>query len=186
MNQDKTFRTEHYRTFLIGRLPEPLERKGPHLQIFDNYIHETRLRLRSIRIPETKEWTRLLQKRYSARALGSEWRIEEIELSEAEYEHFKPFEGNEIRKNRYSAEFDGRQFEFDVYLGPLWGLALAKVNFKGTEVLESYAPPPFLIAEVTDVPFFDGTNLVNRSFEDVQVEIEKLFGSASGKGESAN
>ena len=66
MLTDNTTRTELHRTFLIEGLPEPLERKSSHLQLFDNYIHETRLRLRSVRVPETKEWTLLLQNRYPA------------------------------------------------------------------------------------------------------------------------
>ena len=175
MLTDNTIRTELHRTFLIEGLPEPLERKSSHLQLFDNYIHETRLRLRSVRVPETKEWTLLLQKRYRAGEYGAEWRIEEIKLTEAEYEHFKPFEGNEIRKNRYFEEFDGRRFEFDMYLGTLWGLNRAKVHFARREELESFVPPEFAIAEITEVPFFDDANLVNCKFEDVQAEVALLL-----------
>lgn len=171
MITDKTFRTELVRTFLVEGLPEPLERTNSHLQIFDNYIPETRLRLRSVRVPETKEWTLLLQKRHPTGEYGAEWRIEEIELSEAEYEHFKPFEGNEIRKNRYFAEFDGRRFEFDVYLGPLRGLNRARVEFAERAEMEGFVPPEFVKFEVTNNPFFDDANLVNLGFEDVRAEI---------------
>ena len=58
---DKTARTETRRIFLLHNLPEPLTRASRHLQIFDNYIENTRLRLRSVRIPETKTWTWILQ-----------------------------------------------------------------------------------------------------------------------------
>ena len=160
---------------MIEELPEPLERKSSHLQLFDNYIHETRLRLRSVRVPETKEWTLLLQKRYPGGEYGAEWRIEQIELTEAEYEHFKPFEGNEIRKNRYFEEFDGRRFEFDVYLGPLWGLNRARVEFANREEMEGFTPPDFAIVEITDVPFFDDANLVDCRFENVQAELERIL-----------
>ena len=175
MLTDNTIRTELHRTFLIDGLPETLERKSSHLQLFDNYIHETRLRLRSIRVPETKEWTLLLQKRYPAgECHGAEWRIKQIELTEAEYEHFKPFEGSEIRKNRYFEEFDGRRFEFDMYLGTLWGLNRARVNFGSREEMESFVPPGFAVAEVTEVPFFDDANLVNCKFEDVRTDVERI------------
>ena len=175
MVTDNSFRTELNRSFLIDGLPEPLERKSWHLQLFDNYIHETRLRLRSVRVPETKEWTLLLQKRYPAGEYESEWRIEQIELTASEYEHFKPFEGNEIRKNRYFEEFDGRRFEFDVYLGPLWGLNRARVEFESREEMESFAAPDLTILEITDVPFFDDANLVNCIFEDVLGEVERIL-----------
>ena len=173
MIPDKTFRTELHRSFLIEGLPEPLERTSSHLQIFDNYIHETPLRLRSIRVPETKEWTLMLQKRYPAGEYGAEWHIEEIQLTEGEYEHFTSLEGNEIRTNRYCADFDGRRFEFDVYLGTLWGLNRAKVGFTEREELESFTQPAFSILEVTYEPFFDDANLVNCKFEDVQAEVAK-------------
>lgn len=179
MTSDKTFRTELSRTFLIEALPAPLERNSAHLQIFDNYIHETGLRLRSVREPKTKRWTRLLQKRESVH--GGERRIQDIELSEGEYEHFKQFEGNEIRKNRYFTEFDGRRFEFDVYLGPLRGLNRARVRIGSREEMGSFVRPEFATMDVTGLPFFDDSNLVNCGFEDVQVEIEKLLGSSSGK-----
>ena len=180
MLTDKTFRIELHRSFLVEGLPEPLERKSSHLQLFDNYIHKTLLRLRSVRVPETKEWTLLLQKRYPAGEYGAEWRIEQIELTEAEYEHFKPFEGNEIRKNRYFEEFGGRRFEFDVYLGPLWGLNRARVEFASREEMDGFTPPVFTIVEVTDVPFFDDANLVNCKFEDVQAEVERILSRKAG------
>jgi len=179
MIPDKTFRTELHRTFLIEGLPEPLERKSPHLQIFDNYIHETPLRLRSIRVPETKEWTLMLQKRYLAGDHGAKWNIEEIQLTEAEYEHFKPFEGNEVRKNRYFAEFDGRAFEFDVYLGALWGLNRARVSFADRDEMVSLVVPEFVVAEITDESFFDDSNLVNQNLESVRREVERLLGVSS-------
>jgi len=186
MIPDKTFRTELHRTFLIEGLPEPLERKSSHLQIFDNYIHETPLRLRSVRVPETKEWTLTLQKRYPAGEYGGEWRLEEIQLTQAEYEHFKPLEGNEIRKNRYFAEFDGQWFEFDVYLGALWGLNRARVSFSDLEEMGRFNPPAFVSMEVTETPFFDDSNLVNCKFEDVQLEVERILSRKIQTASSAN
>jgi hypothetical protein len=98
---DKTNRTEIHRTFLLEALPEPLTRASAHIQIFDNYIPGTRLRLRSVRNPESASWTRILQQRFPA-AEGnlSNMRLTEIYLNDAEYAQFQIFEGAEIRKNR--------------------------------------------------------------------------------------
>jgi CYTH domain-containing protein len=173
MNADKTYRTEFHRTFLIDALPEPLTPQAAHLQIFDNYIHETRLRFRLIRVPETKEWTHILQQRFSVGPEHrGEWKYAEIYLSDAEYEHFKPFEGNEIRKNRYFHEFDGRMFAFDIYLGTLWGLNRARVEFDSREDLAAFEPPPWAIIEVTNNAFFDDANIVVKRFEDVQTALD--------------
>ncbi len=60
----KPAQTELHRLFLIERLPEPLTRASSHLQLFDNYIENTRMRIRSIRDPYLKTWTRILQQRF--------------------------------------------------------------------------------------------------------------------------
>lgn len=179
MKLDKTSRTELCRTFLIEALPEPLTRASSHLQIFDNYIHGTRLRLHGVRVPEKKEWTNTLQQRFPLHnGDGAEWKIAEIHLNEAEHEHLRIFEGTEIRKNRYFHEFDGRMFAFDVYLGPLWGLNRARVEFETKEELQDFIPPPFAVFEVTNEVFFFDENLVERKFEDVQAEMARIGDAA--------
>ena len=172
---DKTNKTEFRRTFLIEALPEPLTRASQHLQFFDNYVANTRMRLRSIRNPETKGWTHILQQRFPANGEDiSCLKIAEIYLNEAEYDRFKLFEGNEIRKNRYFHEYDRKSFAFDVFLGDLWGLNIAKVEFDNAEALSSFEPPPFAVFDVTNDPFFLGDNLVYKKFADVQSEVAKI------------
>ena len=172
---DKTNRTEIHRSFLIEGLPEPLTRASAHIQIFDNYIAATRLRLRSVRNPETAAWTRILQQRFPAREDDlSTLKFSEIYLNDAEYAHFEIFEGTEIRKNRYFHEFDRKTFGFDVYLGKLWGLNIARVEFEDLEEFDSFEPPPFAVIEITNDPFFFGDILVTKTFEDVRSEVSKL------------
>lgn len=176
MKLDKTSRTEIHRTFLIETLPEPLTRASAHIQLFDNYIPETRIRLRSIRTPEKKEWMHILQQRFRA---GPEWKIAEIYLNEVEHEHFKIFEGSEIRKNRYFHEFDRRMFAFDVYLGSLWGLNRARAEFESIVEMQAFEPPPWATFEVTNHKFFDDSNLVNCKFEKVQAEVARIGDAVS-------
>ena len=172
---DKTNRTEMHRAFLIEGLPDPLTRASAHLQIFDNYIEGTRLRIRSVRDPETAAWTWILQQRFPANDGDlSVLKFSEIYLNDAEHAHFEVFEGTEIRKNRYFHEFDGRNFAFDVYLGKLWGLNIARVEFETAAELDRFEPPPFAVVEITNDPFFLGDILVEKSFEDVRSEVSKL------------
>ena len=172
---DKTNRTEMHRSFLVEGLPEPLTRASAHIQLFDNYIAGTRLRLRSVRDPETAGWTRILQQRFPA-AEGnlSCVKFAEIYLNDAEYAHFQIFEGTEIRKNRYFHEFDQRTFAFDVFLGKLWGLNIARVEFETESDLERFEPPAFAVMEITSDPFFLGEILVERTFDEVRDEVSKL------------
>jgi len=169
---NKTVQTEFYRLFLIDGLPGPLTPASSHLQLFDKYIENTRLRLRSIRDPYSRSWTRVLQQRFSiSDGESSITKLAEIHLNDAEYTLFEKIQGREIRKNRYFHEFDRLSFAFDVYLGDLWGLNTAKVEFETPEPMENFLPPPFAIFEVTNDPFFAGVNLVNKKFHDIQTEI---------------
>ncbi len=180
---DKAYRTELRRVFLLENLPEPLMRASRHLQIFDNYIENTRLRLRSIRSPETKEWTWILEQRFPLEDL-SQWAVSEIRLDEDEHHVFEQFEGreiqknekmqtSEIRKNRYFYRTGERQFEIDLFLGELWGLILAQIVFQTAEEMREMKTPPFAVSEVTGNEFFIGKNLVGKTFADVQTEFLK-------------
>ncbi len=188
MAMNKTYETELRRVFLIETLPVPLSRASRHLQIFDNYIENTRLRLRSIRMPETKEWMWILEQRSPLEDL-SQWKTSRIYLNEAEHAAFEIFEGrevktnervetNEIRKNRYFYDSGHKQIEIDVFLGGLWGLILAKVFFGSLEEMREYKSPPFALLEVTTNEFFVGDNLIGKTFADVQFEFEKHLNAA--------
>ncbi len=169
---NKTAPPELYRVFLLEGLPEPLTPASSHVQIFDNYIEGTRIRLRHIRDPYSNTWTRLLQQRIPP--VKEEFgiaRLSEMHLSDAEYEVFRIFEGREIRKNRYFHEFDQAPFMFDVYLGALRGLTMARVNFADNKKSENFESSPFAVVEVTNDTFFAGENLVGKRFSDVQAKV---------------
>ncbi len=175
---NKTYRTEFSRVFLLADLPEPLTRASEHLQIFDNYIENTRLRLRRVRVPQTKEQSWILEHRFAADENNlANWKISEMFLQEDEYKIFEQFEGREIRKNRYFYEHNDKQITIDLYLGELWGLVTAKAYFETETEMEHFEAPPFVIHEVTNNLFFTGENLVGKKFADVQSEFEKLTSS---------
>lgn len=182
---DGTYKTELRRVFLIKDLPEPLTRASSHLQIFDNYIENTRLRLRSIRSPETKQWQYVLEQRFPVDEDDlSIWRVSEIVLSEAEHTAFEIFEGreisrneradtNEIRKNRYFYNFGGSQLALDIFLGALWGLNTAQIVFETIEEMRAFQTPPLALTEITNNSFYTGANLPGKTFADVQAEFNK-------------
>jgi len=134
--QSKYARVERERRYLLQDLPEGLTRAEPHLQITDNYITGTRLRLRKVREPRTNKWT--------------------VKFTQ---------------KNRYRFESEGREFTIDMFLGDLFGLVLAEVSFEKDEELDSFAKPPFAVADVTDDPFFTGGSLCELKFADVRQHI---------------
>ena len=194
--KDSIYKNEFQRVFLLQNLPEPLTRASEHLQFFDNFIENTRLCLRTIRAPQTKEWTWILEQRFPINDNDlSGWNISEIYLNEAEHQAFEQFEGREIQKNervesnelrfnRYFYDYSGKQIEIDVFLNPLWGLCLATVTFENVEEMQKFEKPDFAVSETTQNKFFIGANLVGKTFADVQKQVES--GESGVESESSN
>jgi hypothetical protein len=178
---NKTFRTEFRRLFLLEGLPEGVKPADEHLQLFDNYIENTRLRLRSVRKPHTKEWTYILQQLQPNKGFNR-FEISEINLNNEEHAVFEVFEGrkisqneraetNEIRLNRYFFN----NLEIDVFLGKeIWGLCLATVRFKTLKESQVFEKPEFAVLDVTNNEFFIGKNIIGKTFADVQAEFAKM------------
>lgn len=170
----KYARVERERRYLLDDLPEGLTRVNPHLQITDNYITGTRLRLRKIRDPRTNKWTaKFTQKFAPDKSDLSRTIITNVYLNALEAETLGIFEGNEIRKNRYAFEFEGRKFSVDMFLGHLFGLVLAEVSFETDAELESFPKPPFALADVTNEELFSGGKLCELKFSDIREAIKQ-------------
>jgi CYTH domain-containing protein len=174
MSYGKYARVERERRFLLRELPPPLTRASRHTQIWDNYITDTRLRLRKVRVPETKEYTwKLTQKFTPAPPDFSRTIITNIYLTQYEYEVLSVFEGNEIRKNRYPFEHEGRAFSIDIFLGALWGLILAETSFETDEEMDGFTIPSFAFADVTRDEMFTGARLVELTADDIRAELRR-------------
>src|SRR5437764_1183998 len=172
----KYARVERERRYLLKDLPEGLSRADHHLQITDNYITGTRLRIRKVRDPRTNKWiVKFTQKFASDPKDFSRTIITNIYLNASEAETLAIFEANEIRKNRYSFEFEGRKFSVDMFLGDLFGLVLAEISFENDEELDSFSLPSFAIAEVTNDEIFTGGKLCRLTFEEIRSHAEIYF-----------
>jgi CYTH domain-containing protein len=167
-------RVERERRFLLTELPEGFDLRADHAQITDNYITGTRLRLRKSRWVSTNEWTLKLTQKFAPRPPDfSRTLITSIYLNEYEYEVLSVFEGNELRKNRYPFEHEGRKYSVDVFLGPLRGLVFAETDFDTDEEMEAFAPPAFAFLEVTREEMFTGARLVELTAEDIRRELAR-------------
>jgi len=173
--ESKYARIERERRYLLRDLPEGLTRADPHLQITDNYITGTRLRIRKVREPRANKWTVKFTQKFAPDPNDlSRTVITNTYLNALEAEVLSVFDTNEIRKNRYPFEFDGRKFSVDMFLGDLFGLVLAEVSFETDEDLDNFTAPPFAVADVTNEPLFTGARLSELTFSDVRAEIAKL------------
>jgi CYTH domain-containing protein len=168
----KYARVERERRYLLRDLPEGLTRADPHLQITDNYITGTRLRLRKVRDPRTNKWTVKFTQKFAPNPEDlSRTIITNTYLNALEAEVLSVFNTNEIRKNRYYFEFAGRRFSVDMFLGDLFGLVLAEVGFETDDELDTFPQPPFAVADVTNDPLFTGSRLCELTFPDVKAAI---------------
>ncbi|HYR77165.1 MAG TPA: hypothetical protein VEM96_15130 [Pyrinomonadaceae bacterium] len=166
---------ERERRYLLQDLPEGLTRADHHLQITDNYITGTRLRIRKVRDPKTNKWIVKFTQKFAPNPEDlSRTIITNTYLNAIEAETLAVFEANEIRKNRYYFEFDGRRFCIDMFLGDLFGLVLAEVSFETDEDLDSFPRPPFALAEVTNNEIFSGGRLSELTFEDIRNEVARV------------
>jgi len=172
--ESKYARIERERRYLLQDLPQGLTRADHHLQITDNYITGTRLRIRKVRDPKTNRWIVKFTQKFAPNPEDlSRTIITNTYLNAIEAETLAVFEANEIRKNRYSFEFEGRQFSIDMFLGDLFGLVLAEVSFETDEDLDSFPKPPFALADVTNNEIFSGGMLSELTFEDIRSEVAR-------------
>ena len=171
--ESKYARVERERRYLLRDLPEGITRADPHLQITDNYMTGSRLRLRKVREPRTNKWTVKLTQKFAPNPHDlSRTIITNTYLNALEAETLSTlFNSNEIRKNRYPFEVDGRTFAVDMFLGDLFGLVLAEVSFETDEELDQFAKPPFALIDVTNDELFTGGKLCELTFSEVRAEI---------------
>src|SRR5215510_7559375 len=98
----KYARVERERRFLLNDWPEGLARTDPHVQITDNYITGTRLRIRKVRDPKTNKWTVKFTQKFAPDPKDlSRTIITNTYLTAPEADTLSVFEANEIRKDRY-------------------------------------------------------------------------------------
>jgi CYTH domain-containing protein len=171
--ESKYAQVERERRYLLRDLPEGLTRADPHLQITDNYMTGSRLRLRKVREPRTNKWTVKFTQKFAPNPEDfSRTIITNTYLNALEAEVLSTvFNSNEIRKNRYPFEFEGRKFSVDMFLGDLFGLVLAEVSFETDEELDQFPKPPFALADVTNEDLFTGGRLCELTFSEIRTEI---------------
>jgi len=170
----KYARIEREKRYLLRELPAGIDRAEAHLQITDNYITGTRLRIRKVRDPKTNKWVvKFTQKFAPDGADFSRTTITNIYLNAVEADTLGVFASNEIRKNRYPFEFEGRRFSIDVFLGDLLGLVLAETSFDDDTEMDTFLLPSFALADVTDNPAFTGGRLCEMTFDDIRKEVER-------------
>ena len=172
--ESKYAQIERERRYLLQDLPEGVTRVDHHLQITDNYITGTRLRIRKVRDPKTNKWIVKFTQKFALKPDDlSRTSITNTYLDALEAETLSVFSSNEIRKNRYYFDYEGKRFSVDMFLGDLFGLVLAEVSFDSDEEMDAFQKPAFALADVTNDEMFSGGKLCQLTFADVRAEISR-------------
>lgn len=160
VNKMKYARIERERRFLLRALPDGLAAR-PFTHITDHYLPHTHLRLRRM-TDETGAVVALkLTQKFGETAVPAQHTtITNIYLTETEYQLLAQLGGNLLIKRRYRYPNGEHTFSIDVFDGPLNGLILAEIEAQTDEQLQAVPLPDWAVAEVTDVVFFTGGNLV--------------------------
>lgn len=98
----------------------------------------------------------------------------ELPLDKKSYEHLlTKSDGIIISKTRYIIPDGTHSIELDVFHGPLEGLVMAEVEFASKEAAESYQPPSWFAAEVTDDPAFHNSRMSSMTEDECKALIAK-------------
>lgn len=159
------------RTYLVRMLPEEVAGIKP-VEIFDIYFpseaaHPTlRLRKRGDHYEMTK-------KTCVRGTDSSEQQEETIKLTAAEFNALRNAAGKQLRKQRYTYRQGNVKVDIDLFLDGLTGLVLADFEFLSVEEKDSFIPPDWCLAEVTQDAEIAGGKLAGKSYEDIEKALTK-------------
>lgn len=92
----------------------------------------------------------------------------EVDITKEQFDTFWPeTEGRRVEKVRWSAALPGGLvYELDVFEGALEGLVLVEVEFETLEAAETFQPPAWFGAEVTDDKLYKNKNMAVNGLPD--------------------
>jgi len=96
-----------------------------------------------------------------------------INLVKEEFDHLAKFTERKLCKQRVDYVLDNVKIEFDIFDGEFKGLVLVDIEFEDEQTKDSFATPDFCLADVTQEDFIAGGFLFSRSYEDIEMYLQK-------------
>jgi CYTH domain-containing protein len=173
-NDSKYTRIEYERRFLVRADSGWLDRVDPVPRVIDDkYLRDTRLRLRIVTESQSGHRTiKLTKKAESASPYFTT--ISRILLSPHEYVLFDAIAGDRLTKRRFYYTERGRRFAIDRFEDALEGLVLCEIEADALDDLMGIDAPDFVQQEVTEDPFFNGSNLCRTTWEDLLARLASI------------
>ena len=143
----KYARAELERRWLVDAALRPRLDALDFVLIEDRYLTDTRLRLRRMTRNDGSVVCKLTKKYHSDRPEARP--IVTAYLSEAEHALLAALPGRVLRKRRHHVRYDGRDWNLDLFEGPLAGFELTEVETPDEAALAALVPPPWAAKEIT-------------------------------------
>ncbi len=160
-------------TYLAKELPAGIK-DSPCKEILDIYIpnatgHAT------LRIRKSGEKYEITKKEPIHGVDPSHQLESTISLTAEEFGELSRLGGLRIRKRRYYYQENGTNYEVDIFQDGLSGLVLVDVEFDSLEKKNSFIPPEWCLAEVTQEKFLAGGMLCGKiKYVDIEPKLRKF------------
>ncbi len=135
---------------------QPPEASTRPIVITDKYVNASRLRLRSMALPDGDAVFKLCKK-YGDRQGPSE-PITNLYLDATEHQLLNALPGITVTKRRYRLESGA----VDIYGEGSSSTCIFEIEFENLEAANDYAPPSFVGREITEDPTLTGLALARR------------------------
>lgn len=162
------------RTFLAKQIPDGLK-ECKSKEIRDIYIPRAIEIHAPIRIRKNGDKYEITKKSPIISGDHSQMLEENISLTREEFLLLeKEINGRRVSKTRYYYPVNGRTAEVDVFSESLTGLVLIDFEFNSVEEKNSFKPPFFCLAEVTQEDFIAGGILCGKKYSDLEKDLERF------------
>lgn len=152
-------------TYLAKYIPPGLDHSS-FKDFHDLYIPEADLHPH-LRLRKRGEFLELTKKIVIESGNLSEHREITLPLTQLEYDELATVRGRALTKRRFFLPYQNKIGQVDVFLDKLYGLIV--VDFEFTSLLErdSFIPPDYCLANVTQEEFIAGGFLAGKTYEEI-------------------
>jgi CYTH domain-containing protein len=103
-----------------------------------------------------------------------------IYLTRTEFDLLASLPTDGLTKRRSSVALpDGARMSVDVFDGELAGLILAEIELADDDAVATFAPPPWILAEVSDDERFTGGRLARTSRSELRMALGAVVGDVT-------
>jgi len=157
-------------TYLAKNLPNNFSPETKSKEILDIYLPASSEHA-TLRVRKRGDVYEITKKEPVSGTDSSHQNENTIPLTQEEFNDLATLKGKRVRKIRYYYEEEDITYEIDVFQDDLKGLVLVDVEFNSNEEKAKFAPPDWVLADVTQEKFVAGGVLCGKSYADIESHL---------------